>query len=122
MQAEPGGCRFSRACRLLTARDYGRVFAAAQRSSNHVFTVLARPNELGIARLGLAIARKHLRRAHARNRVKRIVRESFRHNRALLRGLDVVVLARSGTADAERSAMHESLDRHWRRLAEHTPR
>ncbi|HFC54480.1 MAG TPA: ribonuclease P protein component, partial [Gammaproteobacteria bacterium] len=75
------GERFGRHLRLLKPVEYRRVFANPVRSSDGSFTVLARANELGYPRLGLAIARKQLSTAVARNRVKRAVRESFRRHR-----------------------------------------
>lgn len=78
--------------------------------------MLARENGTGDARLGLAISKKHCRLASRRNRVKRVVRESFRRHQAELAGLDLVVLARQGTGDATNGQLMASLQRHWQRL------
>ena len=40
----------------------------------------AKPNSLGYSRLGLIVAKKITRRAVVRNKVKRILRETFRMN------------------------------------------
>ena len=69
------------------------------------------------ARLGLAVAKKHVRRAVARNRIKRLIRESFRRHRDLLEGLDIVVLVRPGVEKADNATLLAALNRHWRRLA-----
>ena len=45
------------------------------------------------ARIGFAISKKHLGRAVARNRVKRLLRENFRVSRSGLPALDLVVLS-----------------------------
>jgi ribonuclease P protein component len=50
-----------------------------------------------------------------RNKLKRLARESFRHQRALP-AWDFVVLARSGADRAERRALRASLDRHFEQL------
>ncbi|MDX1507243.1 MAG: ribonuclease P protein component, partial [Woeseiaceae bacterium] len=71
--------RFGKNRRLPDAAAFGRVFEKARRSRDTWFTVLSRDNELACARLGLAISKKHCKKATARNRLKRIVRESFRH-------------------------------------------
>ena len=47
--------------RLLTARDYERVFQQAQKSSGKALTVLARHSGRASARLGLAIPRRLVR-------------------------------------------------------------
>ena len=112
----PGGSGFPRRSRLLTPRDFRRVFERAQRSSDALFTVLARGNERPNARLGLAISRKAAHRAVDRNRVKRVVRDSFRHQRRRLQGLDLVVMARGGVVATPNVELRASLERHWARL------
>jgi ribonuclease P protein component len=66
-------------------------------------------------RLGLAISKKHCRLASARTRLKRIVRESFRQHHLTLAGIDVVVLAQSGTAREDNRALFDSLAKHWQK-------
>ena len=83
-----------------------------------MFTVLYRPNGSDQPRLGLAISKKNCRLASGRNRLKRIARESFRHNREKIGGLDLVVLNQRDAADAGNQALFASLDRHWRRIAQ----
>jgi ribonuclease P protein component len=107
---------FPRSARLLTAGEFRRVFEDAERSADDCFTVLARRNAASPGRLGLAIAKKHLRRAVDRNLVKRLIRETFRLVRADLVGYDVVVLARAGAARRSRRQLRESLQAHWQRL------
>lgn len=80
------------------------------------FTVLARPNAEPLARLGLAIAKKCARRAVDRNRLKRLVRESFRLERLGLPGLDLVVLCRRDAVTADNLQLRASLTRHWARI------
>jgi ribonuclease P protein component len=100
--------------RLLSAAAYGRVFKKATRSRDKWFTVLCRENDQEIARLGLAISKKQCRRASGRNRIKRIVRESFRQNQADIEGLDVVVINQPGAATATNRALFDSMAAHWR--------
>lgn len=114
MSAKPLG--FPKRARLLTRREFDRVFAHPRRSVDDCFTVLARANDLDGPRLGLAIARKHARRAVDRNRLKRLVRESFRHHRQDLGALDLVVLGRQGIGGRSNAEVVASLERHWTRL------
>ena len=102
------GSGFPRERRLRTWKEFGRVFADPVRSSDRFFTILARPNDVGMARLGLAISRKAAKRAVDRNRLKRIAREVFRHK--TLPAWDYVVTARPQAASAPSAALHESLD------------
>lgn len=104
---------FGRPQRLLDKAAYDRVFANARRSRDRFFTILYRSNQKKTARLGLAIAKKNCRKAVARNRLKRIIRESFREHRAALAGIDFVVL---NNRDAEHTGNRElfaSLAAHW---------
>jgi ribonuclease P protein component len=109
--------RFRKDNRLLDAAAFGRVFDRARRSRDNLFTVLCRQNETATARLGLAISKKHCRRATARNRIKRAIRESFRQQQDLLSGLDVVVMNNPAAATASNVEMFVSLDRHWMRCS-----
>lgn len=79
-----------------------------------MFTVLYRQNGGREARLGLAISRQHCRSAVHRNRLKRLVRESFRLHRVELDGLDIVVMNQPAAASAGNRALFDSLRQHWR--------
>ena len=67
------------------------------------------------ARLGLAISKKNCRLATDRNRIKRVVRESFRHHQAALAGLDVVVINQPAARAAGNQQLFSSLAGHWGR-------
>ena len=109
--------RFTRENRLLDAAAFGRVFDKATRSRDKLFTVLCRRNDTDTARLGLAISKKQCRRATGRNRIKRIIRESFRQQQELLSGLDLVVINQSGAATASNRELDDSLNEHWQRCS-----
>jgi len=109
---------FSRRVRLLSSDDFQKVFKQTGcRSVDQQLTVLARQNKLGYARLGLAISKRTIKMATGRNRVKRLVRESFRQNQQLLTGLDLVVLSRNATSQASNSELTSALQIHWQRIA-----
>src|SRR6201987_5884513 len=64
--------------------DFDAAYARGRRMSDGFFSVTARVNEAGVPRLGLAVAVKVAGSGVARNRLRRIIRESFRlHQRAL---------------------------------------
>jgi len=102
---------------LQDADSYSRVFKRPNRSADNFFTILWRRNNLEQGRLGLAIAKKNIRRAVDRNLVKRVIRESFRHHRESLAGIDTVVLSRRGLPLFNKQELRASLDRHWERVA-----
>jgi len=78
--------------------------------------VLARENTKTVARLGLAISKKQIHSAAHRNRVKRLVRESFRHHQEDLAGRDIVVLAQKRILIKNNGVLRESLKMHWRKI------
>jgi ribonuclease P protein component len=107
--------RFRRRSRLPDSSAYSGVFKKAERSRDKMFTVLFKENGESEARLGLAISKKHCRSAVGRNRLKRVVRESFRHHHADLSGLDVVVLNQPAAMRASNEVLFDSLHQHWQR-------
>jgi len=80
------------------------------------FSVLGQPNQKPFARLGLAIARKHIKKAVGRNRIKRLARESFRQNQHLLAGFDIVVTLRRDASRLDNETIRQSFIKHWQRL------
>lgn len=98
--------RLTKCQRLLHPRDFSQVFSEpAFRYSTPQLLILAQPNELGVARIGLVISRKNVGCAVSRNRVKRLCREAFRHRAGDFATLDIVVLARSGLDKLDNSAV-----------------
>jgi len=111
---------FKQRFRLTKATDFERVFSENQRSVDGLFTVLYRRNGLGYPRLGLAIAKRQVRFAVERNRLKRLIRESFRRAKQQLSDLDIVIMARHKAGVSENAVVYASLDRHWRSLSNST--
>lgn len=107
---------FGRDQRLTNNPEFQRVFQKGRRSTDGCFTVLFCHNALARPRLGLAIAKRRIRKATGRNRLKRLVRESFRRAEASLPAVDIVVLAGPAAATADNRALFASLEKHWRRL------
>ena len=110
--------RLSAANRLKKSGEFTRVFKQPFRSVDRQFIVLAKQNNLPLARLGLAIAKKRIPLAVNRNRIKRLIRESFRHNKSNLIGLDIVVMVQSRFEQERGAVLTAALCRHWRRIAQ----
>jgi len=108
--------RFPRASRLTDKPQFDVVHRQGQRFSDALFLVITRPNETGRARLGLAVGVKAAGNAVQRNRIKRLVRESFRHAQQELPPVDVVINARTAAAKAGNPDIRASLAAHWDRI------
>ncbi|PZN32706.1 MAG: ribonuclease P protein component [Proteobacteria bacterium] len=108
---------FTAAQRLRNKSEFDRVYREARRFSDARFAVFVRPNGGTAPRLGLSIAARVIGGAVKRNRLKRLIRESFRQHQHELPAVDIVVNARAGARDADNPAIARSLERHWRSIA-----
>lgn len=82
--------------------------------------VLARTSRHSTSRLGLVIAKKHVRKAVDRNRIKRLVREHFRQEIQSHETFDIVFLARKGLDNLDNRAIKALLAHLWQRLGNPT--
>ncbi len=111
------GESFPRSSRLGRAGDYKRVFGANIRLSDDCFTLLIGRHQARSPRLGLAIAKKQVDRAVDRNRVKRLIRESFRRNKTVLPKRDLVVMVRKKVLELDNHQILQRLEKHWQSVA-----
>ena len=114
---------FGKKLRLLDAADFQAVFKNARyKVSCRTLLVLAIDNQLPVARLGLVVGKKNVKLAVQRNRIKRLIRESFRSRQQALAGLDIIVLARAGLGDQDNAMIHQSIDTLWSDLIQRRQR
>ena len=101
---------FPRTARVRAKADFDRVFEAGKRTADPLLA-LHRLDDGAPSRLGLAVSRKVDPHAVGRNRIKRSLREAFRHLRGRLPGGAYVVVARSGAAQADGAVLREAFER-----------
>ncbi|MGH8144289.1 MAG: ribonuclease P protein component [Steroidobacteraceae bacterium] len=97
--------------------EFKRLYASGQRFGNTCFTAVVLANGAGTPRLGLSVAARLLRRAVERNRVRRLIRESFRIHQHRLPPVDIVVGIRNPVREANSSQLRESLERLWQKIS-----
>lgn len=108
--------RFPAGYRLLTAKQYKQVFTNPVKATSRDFTLLACPNNLDIPRLGIIVAKKNVRFAVDRNRIKRLIRESFRTHNQELPPIDCVILARRASSEQSNQVLFEQLNGLWKKI------
>jgi len=112
---------FGKKKRLLSAKDYSRVFDNPDaRASHQNVLLLAKINDRAGHRLGLVIAKKNVRLAVHRNRIKRVAREFLRTRPADESAVDVVLLARRGIGNLDNAELSSILQQQWKKLIHQT--
>lgn len=112
-----GENNFSRELRLLTPTHFEYVFSKAIPSVSPQITLLARINTSKNPRLGITLAKKRVKLAHDRNRLKRVIRESFRLQRHSFPNIDIVVVGKSGLDKLSNQELFSLLSKLWKKLA-----
>ncbi|RDI99093.1 ribonuclease P protein component [Dyella solisilvae] len=105
-----------REARLRRAGDFAALRHASGRFGGRCFSVRYRPNGLDHPRMGLAISKRVSKRAVDRNRIKRLVRESFRRHRLELPPVDLMVMAREQAVGLPGPELLAELDVLWKKL------
>jgi ribonuclease P protein component len=105
-----------RDARLRRPGDFAALRTSSGRAGGRCFHMRFRENELGHARLGLAISKRVSKRAVERNRIKRLLRESFRRVRHQLPPVDMMVMAREQAAGVPGPLLLTDLDGLWKML------
>ena len=80
---------------------------------------LFKPNQRPQGRIGLVIAKRVAKTAVSRNRIKRVLRESFRQNQEQLKGLDIIIIARQQCDTLDKTKLRRGIDLLWENLRKH---
>ena len=102
--------------RLHQPAEFRDVKRRGKKFSDAFFSLSVLANHETHARLGLSIATRTFGTAVARNRIKRLARESFRLNQHSLPPVDVTVSARDAARAASPRELRLSLDGHWKSI------
>ena len=97
--------------RLQEASAFDAVFRGNRfRVSSQTFLLLAMENDLDQSRLGLVIGKKHVKLATHRNRIKRVIRENFRHHfKSYSPTVDLIVLVRANVDVGDKAGLNQHI-------------
>ncbi|MDC0237916.1 ribonuclease P protein component [Gammaproteobacteria bacterium] len=114
------GFGYGRSRRLTKRHQFDRVFQEASvRRTHSPLRLLALPNNESMPRLGIVVSKRAMHRAVARNRAKRVIRESFRHEQRRLPAMDIIIQAIPGK-DGRKSVaeLTDALSQLWKGLVD----
>ena len=110
------GAAFGKNRRLLKSSDYTEVFDNnSVRVAHPNLLILSEPNGTEMSRLGLVIGKKNVPTAVARNKIKRVVRETFRLTQLPV-AVDLVFLARKDLGKLSSAELATLIQQSWGRL------
>ena len=112
------GFGYGRSRRLTKRHQFDRVFQEASvRRTHPPLRLLALPNNESMPRLGIVVSKRAMHRAVVRNRAKRVIRESFRHEQHRLPAMDIIIQAIPGK-DGRKSVaeLTDALSQLWKGL------
>jgi ribonuclease P protein component len=101
---KPANAGFQCLARVRAKAEFDRVFAEGRRTASPLLSLHVLSDELP-PRLGLAVSRKVDPDAVGRNRIKRVMRDRFRHLRSELLPGAYVLVARVPAGKADNSAL-----------------
>lgn len=109
--------KFTKAQRLLTPAAYRLVFDGTERKLHQPHLMaFVRTNEQALARIGMAITKKKVPTAVQRNRIKRHIREQFRHCAAQLKPFDIVFIVKKPINNLDNKELKNEINAIFKKL------
>lgn len=107
---------FTKADRIRRPSEYRTLSKKGKRHYSDHFIIISRKNQIFRSRLGVTVSKK-VGKAVTRNKIKRLVRETFRLNRSRLpEQVDMNVIAKASAGKIEAEELKRHLMRCFERL------
>ncbi|WP_228860883.1 ribonuclease P protein component [Buchnera aphidicola] len=99
--------------KLLTSLHFKYVFNQANKVQCKELIILERKNFLMFSRLGISISKKKIKNSCKRNKIKRVIRESFRLVHKKLINSDFVVVVNTCSLSIDSKLLAKKLGELW---------
>lgn len=113
--------QFPRLSRLVHKAEFQNVFDKSSKVNQKHLLALFKNNQKTYGRLGIIVGKRVAKRAVVRNKIRRVIRESFRLNQDHLKGLDIIVIARAQCDTLNNIKLREGIEELWEKLQKHFP-
>ena len=101
--------------------NFDRVFSSTTVSEDRFFAVFYMPNKTPRSRVGVSTAKRIVNKATKRNKLKRLIKNSFLSGLKCEGGFDVVVRVKhQASRVADDKILIESLTSHWQKIMKHS--
>ena len=103
--------------RLQKSSDFKTLSVYGKTIKKQLFIVsYGQQQKTSNVRLGIIVSKRCSKRAVDRNRIKRIIRESFRLNKEQLDCYDIVIISRKLAVTASNEELFKELESVWQKL------
>ncbi len=106
----------ARTHRLSKKAEFAAVFEEQLKVSQAWFLTLYKNSQKTHPRIGIIVSKRILKKAVARNHLKRLLREGFRQHCSQMKTFDFVILVRKGCNLENKVKLKKELDTLWQRL------
>lgn len=106
--------------RLKSSADFDHVFDHPKKTGGKNLLVLWKPGQCTYTRIGIIAGKRVSKLAVSRNRIRRVIRNSFRLSKNELGLLDMIVIAKQPCAELSKKELRHETDILWKKLKTHS--
>lgn len=98
--------------RIRKQKDFDRIFSSGSFFSEGFLSAKVAKNDFGFSRFAFIVSNKISRKAHERNRIKRLLRESVRMSLSNIKqGFDIVFIVKANVSEKTMDEAKVAVDR-----------
>lgn len=110
--------QYAKSQRIADRADIQRIFSTKKSVGARGISVFYLKKSVSdVARIAIIVSKKSAKLAVQRNRIRRIVRESFRHSQHRLVGCDIIVLIRQAAEALTNQQLRQLTDEQWKKIS-----